>query len=89
MAGKIPMRRCVGCGEMFAKSTLIRVLKTSDGFCIDGTMKKNGRGAYICPKRECFDKAISKRRLEQSFKCALPQEIKVQLREEIECIENG
>ena len=28
---KIPIRRCVGCGEHFPKNTLIRVLRTPTG----------------------------------------------------------
>ena len=27
---KIPMRKCVGCGEMKAKKELLRVLRTED-----------------------------------------------------------
>ena len=52
---KIPLRRCVGCGEMFPKKDLIRVIKTPDDeVVVDMTGKKNGRGAYICNNVECF-----------------------------------
>lgn len=55
---KIPMRQCVGCREMKPKRELIRVIRTSeDEILIDATGKKNGRGAYICPNRECLEKA--------------------------------
>ena len=30
-AKKVPVRRCVGCGEHFPKNTLIRVLRTPSG----------------------------------------------------------
>ena len=40
---KIPMRMCVGCGEMKPKKELIRVLRTPEGeFLLDTTGKKAG-----------------------------------------------
>ena len=54
---KIPMRKCVGCQEMKSKKEMMRVLKTSeDTFELDATGKKNGRGAYLCFSKECFEK---------------------------------
>ena len=52
---KIPLRQCIGCGEMKSKKEMIRVLKTTeDEIVIDATGRRNGRGAYICPSMECF-----------------------------------
>ena len=49
---KIPMRMCLGCGEMKPKRELIRVVKSKEGdISLDLTGKKSGRGAYICKKR--------------------------------------
>lgn len=73
---KIPMRQCVGCREMKPKRKLIRVIRTSeDEILIDATGKKNGRGAYICPNRECLEKAVKNKGLERSLKISVPQEI--------------
>ena len=73
---KIPMRQCVGCLEMKPKRKLIRVIRTSeDEILIDATGKKNGRGAYICPNRECLEKAVKNKGLERSLKISVPQEI--------------
>ena len=48
---KIPMRQCIGCGEMKPKKEMIRVIKTAeDEIILDTTGRKNGRGAYICPE---------------------------------------
>ena len=45
---KIPLRKCVGCGEMKPKKELMRVLKTEEGgFVLNLRGKKNGRGAYL------------------------------------------
>lgn len=41
---RIPMRICVGCGEMKPKRELIRVIKTPEGeIFLDFTGKKSGR----------------------------------------------
>ncbi len=43
---KIPMRMCLGCGEMKPKKELIRVVKSPEGeISLDFTGKKSGRGA--------------------------------------------
>ena len=54
-AKKVPMRMCTGCGEMFDKRTLVRVVKSPDGeVSLDLTGKKSGRGAYVCKNAECL-----------------------------------
>ena len=80
---KIPMRQCVGCGEMKAKKELIRVLKTEDGVLLDATGKKNGRGAYICANTECLKKARKSKGLERSLKVAIPDEVYDNLEKEM------
>lgn len=81
---KIPMRQCVGCGEMKTKKELIRVLKTAENeIIIDKTGKKNGRGAYICSSRDCLDKCIKNHGLERSFKMKISAEIYELLRNSI------
>lgn len=73
---KIPLRQCIGCGEMKSKKEMIRVLKTTeDEIVIDVTGRKNGRGAYICPSMECFKKAVKSKGLERSLKMAIPKEV--------------
>jgi len=87
---KIPMRKCVGCGEMKPKKELLRVLRTEEeGFVLDTTGKKNGRGAYICYSRDCFQKAVKNKGLERSFKQAVPAEVYGHLEKEMEEIETG
>ena len=73
---KIPVRRCVGCQEMKNKKEMIRVIRTKEGeFLLDATGKKNGRGAYICPSKECFQKAVKNKGLERSFKQSIPADV--------------
>lgn len=82
---KIPLRQCVGCGEMKSKKEMIRVLKTpEEELILDTTGRKNGRGAYICPSMECFKKAVKSKGLERSFKMAIPKEVYETLEKEME-----
>ena len=82
---KIPLRQCLGCGEMKSKKEMIRVLKTSeDEIVLDATGRKNGRGAYLCPSMDCFKKAVKNKGLERSFKTAIPKEVYETLEKEME-----
>ena len=82
---KIPLRQCIGCGEMKSKKEIIRVLKTSeDEIVLDATGRKNGRGAYLCPSMDCFKKAVKNKGLERSFKTAIPKEVYETLEKEME-----
>lgn len=86
---KIPVRKCVGCQEMKNKKEMIRVIRTAEGeFVLDATGKKNGRGAYVCPSRECLEKAVKNRGLERSFKQAIPREVYESLEKEMVEIES-
>ena len=81
---KIPMRKCVGCGEMKPKKELMRILKTENGeFVVDAAGKKNGRGAYLCRSLSCFQNAVKSRGLERSFKQEIPQEVYDRLEKEM------
>ena len=81
---KIPERRCVGCGEHFPKSTLVRVLRTPEGeIVLDLTGKRSGRGAYVCKNSSCLKKAIKSKRLEVSLECKIPEELYQTLEEEL------
>ena len=87
---KIPMRKCAGCEEMKEKKQLLRVVHTPEGeFLLDFTGKKSGRGVYVCRSKECLEAAQKKRGLERSLKCAVPQEIYLDLLKQLENGENG
>lgn len=82
---KIPLRKCVGCGEMKEKRELIRVVKSPEGeISLDKVGRKPGRGAYVCPKIECLKAARKAHRLERTFSCAIPEEIYDRLEEELQ-----
>jgi len=72
---------------MKGKKELLRVVKVADengsSFELDFTGKKSGRGAYICPSIDCFEKAHKKKGLERSFGQAVPLEVYEKLRREL------
>lgn len=81
---KVPMRQCVGCGEMKSKKELLRVIKTpEDEIVLDVTGRKNGRGAYICASMECLKNAQKKRGLERSLKVSIPEDVYESLEQEM------
>ncbi|MBQ1923359.1 MAG: YlxR family protein [Lachnospiraceae bacterium] len=76
MPKKIPMRQCVGCGEMKEKKTLIRIIRTPEGrILLDRTGRANGRGAYICDDPACLAAARKKKSLNRAFKMQVSEEI--------------
>ncbi len=81
---KVPMRQCVGCGEMKSKKELIRIIKTpEEDIVLDATGRKNGRGAYICASMECLKSARRKKGLERSLKVAIPESVYDSLEQEM------
>ena len=86
---KVPLRKCIGCNEMKNKKEMMRVLKTPEGeIVLDVTGRKNGRGAYLCRSRECFQKAVKSRGLERSLKAQIPAEVYEALEKEMEALES-
>lgn len=82
---KIPLRRCVGCMEMFDKRELVRIVKSPDGeISLDLTGKKSGRGAYICKNAKCLKAAQKKRALERSLGVTIDEEVYKTMEEEID-----
>lgn len=92
---KIPQRKCMGCGEMFNKNELVRIVKSKikDAedeqyeISLDLTGKKSGRGAYVCKKSECLNKARKAKRIERSLDCVIPDEVYDRMEQELKADE--
>ena len=82
---KMPVRTCTGCRQAKNKKDLIRVVRDKEGnVSVDATGKLNGRGAYICPDKECLKKAIKNKGLEKTLKISgIGEEIYSQLEKEL------
>jgi hypothetical protein len=88
MEKRIPLRKCVGCGEMKNKKEMIRIVRTPEGnYTLDATGKLNGRGAYLCNDKECLKKAVKGHGLEKSFREAVSEEVYDALKTEFDNIE--
>ena len=73
---RVPLRKCLGCGEMIGKKGAVRIVRSKEGeVTIDPTGKKSGRGAYICRDIKCFEAAKKCKKLERALKCSVPDEI--------------
>ncbi len=82
---KIPLRRCIGCGEMKPKKELIRVVRSPEGeISIDRVGRKPGRGAYLCDEKACLQKARKMRGIEHAFSCQIDASVYDQLAEQLE-----
>lgn len=64
----IPQRTCVVCRQKRDKRSLTRLVRTPDGVVVDRSGKRNGRGAYLCEQRACWDKILDGRFLERALK---------------------
>lgn len=65
----VPMRKCIGTGERFAKRDLVRLVRTPQGrVVVDETGKKSGsRGAYLSKSLGAAQQALKTKRLEAEF----------------------
>lgn len=68
-ARHIPDRSCIACGQKAPKRELVRIVRVPDGPVIpDPTGRANGRGAYLCNRVGCWERGLTKRALERSFR---------------------
>ncbi len=82
---KVPLRKCVGCQEMFPKKSLIRIVLMPEGdIRFDETGKMNGRGAYLCNNPACLAQARKRKALERGLKCSVDSRVYDALAERLE-----
>lgn len=51
---------------------------------VDTTGRKNGRGAYLCASKECFEKCMKNHSLERSFKMKISSQVYEDLKASLE-----
>jgi uncharacterized protein len=76
----IPQRTCVGCREVLAKRSLMRIVRTPQGVQLDPSGKIDGRGAYVHNKRSCWERAL-KGSLAHALKTEFSEQDKKMLRD--------
>ena len=77
---RVPQRTCVGCRTTGGQRDFIRVVKTPEGKIeLDRAGKANGRGAYVCFLRSCWDEALSKDRLGRALRTSISSDVRDEL----------
>lgn len=55
----VPQRMCIICRDHDAKRGLHRIVRSPEGtVTLDPSGRRNGRGAYLCHKTACWEKAL-------------------------------
>lgn len=60
MNKQVTVRTCIGCMEKKPQRELVRLGK--------------GRGCYLCPKEECFEKAMKRKAFARAFRRSVSKE---------------
>ena len=67
--GHIPIRTCISCGVKRSKNELIRLVLDVQGLVVrDDFNKRQGRGAYVCPRKSCWESLRSRKLLNRAFR---------------------
>lgn len=89
-SNSLPERTCIACRQVREKKDLIRLVTTEDGIAeIDLFGKKPGRGAYLCPRKTCWELALRKNRLDYALRTRLTDDSRQTLREYIHNLEGS
>ena len=76
------------CGESFPKKDLMRVVRSPEGeVALDFTGKMSGRGAYVCKRSACFQKARKAKRFQNNLEISISEEVLDALAQEIRLFE--
>jgi len=80
MPKRVPIRTCVVCHEKAGKRDLIRVVRSEQGVVVDPGGKLNGRGAYLCERESCWERAVTTDVLNKALRTMLTTEDRERLR---------
>ena len=69
-----PQRMCIACRESDGKRALIRLVRVADGIVLDETGKKAGRGAYVHPQTNCWEKALTGSLIQKALRTKISAE---------------
>ncbi len=83
MKRKHPIRMCVVCREKSEKRNYHRLVRTEIGIQVDERGKFPGRGAYLCDKPSCWERAIASDVLAKALRCSLQLDDRERLRQAV------
>ena len=78
---KETLRKCVACGELFPRNTMIKITKHcfSSDVIVNPDSKTFGRSAYLCYNQNCIEQAIKKKKINKALKISMSVDLKGQL----------
>jgi uncharacterized protein len=79
----VPMRTCIVCRTKKDKRQLVRLVQTDTGVQVDPGGKMDGRGAYLCDQRSCWERAVNSNVLNKALRRALTDEDRKRLQQVI------
>lgn len=60
--------------ESKPKNSLVRIACYEGEITVDPTGKAKGRGVYLCPDKDCMEKARKRRSLQRNFEIEISEE---------------
>lgn len=79
-----PQRTCVVCRTKKDKRELTRLVLTETGLCVDVKGKMDGRGAYLCSRPDCWERAASQSILAKALRAEISNDDRIYLRQIIQ-----
>ncbi len=76
----VAVRTCVVCREKVDKHTLRRLVLTASGIKVDLSGKMDGRGAYLCGNKSCWERVMNTNILDKALRTTLTNEDRKHLR---------
>lgn len=70
-----PERQCIGCGLRGPQSGFLRLALDADTtparVVVGKKGERKGRGAYLCRRRSCLDRALQRRAFQRAFRTSV------------------
>jgi predicted RNA-binding protein YlxR (DUF448 family) len=75
---------CIACRDRASKRALTRIVRSPEGdINVDPTGKRNGRGAYLCSDRRCWERALATDLLARALKTEIQADAAERLRRHV------
>lgn len=74
---------CIACRASDGKRDLIRLVRVADGVLLDRSGKMAGRGAYVHPQVDCWEKALAGSLIQKALRTKISAENLVTLSESV------
>jgi predicted RNA-binding protein YlxR (DUF448 family) len=77
----VPQRTCIVCRNQAEKRQLQRLVNTPEGVVVDASGRIPGRGAYLCDRPACWERALKTGILEKALRTTLSASDRAALQE--------